>query len=176
MYDLETVKATLQIKLKELTDPYDTSNNPEPVLVNVMRGEPDLISLFDGTLAGLVFIHSTEQQLGLNKHVPINAAINNMKGKSQSWIMNLVGGVVLFVPGNDDDSDTIATQLSDVVSDFFKDSDCLELPGVSTSPLTSGASMNWRPLTITLENQQKPIKSLTAAIKFNIEINDNLKH
>ena len=176
MYDLETVKSTLKTKLEGLTDPYDTSQNPQPILAHVIRGEPDLLSLFDGPLAGIVSIHLTEQPNGTDKRSPINAAVTNQGNKRQSWTATLIGAIVLFVPGNDDDADTIATQLSDVVSDFFKDENCLDLQGVTISPLTQGASMNWRPITVTLENQQKPTKSLTAAIKFTGVINDNKKH
>ncbi|MBZ2167009.1 hypothetical protein [Methanobacterium spitsbergense] len=174
MYDLETVKATFKTKLKDLTDPWDISEDPKPIIVNLTRGEPDLISLQDGVLAGLVFMGGMEQPLGLNKRGPINAVIS--KPKRQVWQSDITGAVVLFVPGNDDDADTVATHLSDVVSDFFKDPDCLGLPGVIVTPLITGNSMNWRPLTISLENTKKPIKSLTAAIKFSITIDDNKKH
>lgn len=55
MYDLELIKSTLKTKLKALIDPYDTSTTPKTVLQNVIRGEPDKIGLFNGTLGYYFF-------------------------------------------------------------------------------------------------------------------------
>ena len=176
MYDLETVKSTLKTRLMELTDPYDTSENPSKVFGNVIRGHPDIISLFDGPLATIIWMANKESPFGTNKKSPINAVVNNQGNKRQSWIAELTGAIVFYVPGNDDSADTVATQLSDIVSDFFKDENALGLSGVSLKPLTEGNSMAWFPLAVTLKNEQEPVKSLSAAIKYKITINDNKKH
>lgn len=40
--------------------------------------------------------------------------------RRQIWQITVDGAIVLFVPGNDDAADSVATHLTDVVSDFSK--------------------------------------------------------
>lgn len=168
MYDLELIKSTLKTKLKALTDPYDTSTTPKTVLQNVIRGEPDKIGLFNGTLGVLLFSDANEKMLGLSKRGQLGTP------RRQIWQITVDGAIVLFVPRNDDAADSVATHLTDVVSDFFKDNNALELPATSvTTP--QNQSMAWRPIDVVLENTKKPKKCLTAAIKFTITANDNKK-
>ena len=174
MYDLETVKSTLADKLRILIDPYDTSPTPQPILSNVIRGEPDLLNLYDGPMGALIFIHTAESPQGIDKKGYFNGP-QSLGQERQRWQLNVTGALVLFVAGMDDDSDTLVTHLSDVLSDFFHNENALELPGTIMSSLTTGMSMNWRPITITLENMQRPMESLTAAIKFTILVDDTKK-
>jgi hypothetical protein len=174
MYDLETVKSTCKTKLEEITDPYLPTSTTS-VLGNVIRGEPDQIGLFNNPLGVLLFADGKEELVGLNKRGPINGP-SSFKQREQAWKTTIDGAVILFINGNNDAADTEATHLSDIISDFFKNQYVLELPGTLVYPLTNGNSFNWRPISVSLENMDKPLQCLTLAYRFVITIQDNLKH
>lgn len=174
MYDFATIETTLQTKLKALTDPYDASDEPKGIFENVIFGEPDLLPSFGGPLGAILFIDTDETMLGVNKRQPINAV--NVQPKRQLWEATITGSLVLLVQGNDDTAALSSVHLADVISDFYKDQNALDLPGTTITPLTTGKSINWRPLTVTLEKMEKPANCMTASIKFVITANDNIKH
>ncbi|MCE7699763.1 MAG: hypothetical protein K8E24_013440, partial [Methanobacterium paludis] len=181
MYDLEVVKSTMASCYEKLTDPYvknslifknvriaqigekqslDDPLDPIPILADIIRGEPDFIGLLRGPLGLLIFQDVAESQLGVNKRQPINAV--NVQPRRQSWQATVTGALILFVSGDDDDADVILTHYSDVISDFHKNQNGLNLTGVQMYPVTTGKSINYRPITVPLENTQKPHYSLTA--------------
>ena len=178
MYDLETVKETCRIKLLEQTDPYipdPTDSTLKPtVLGNVLRGQPDKMPYFEKPLGLLFLDNGTEEQVGMNRRGPINGP-ESFKQIKPVWRVTIKGVIVMFVPGNNDAADTQATILSDVVGDFFKNDNALELPGVLVSP-ADGNSFAWGPANIKIENMKEPKKCLGTSYEFTIIIQDNLKH
>lgn len=171
LYDLEYVKSQTVSAYSMITDPFDTSEDPEPMLGHIIRGEPTKIALFDKPLGVMMFVNGPEKSLGLAK-----TEGSLLAPRKQVYQMTVGGAILLFVQGDNDPADIELTHLSDVINAAAKHSDFLNIPGTVINPVSTGDSINWRPINVTLENMKKPLKCMTAAVKFSLQINSGMKH
>jgi len=161
MYDLDTIKETTKNVLKALTN-----SDSNPLLADVTRGWPDEIALFQQTLGHLVFANATEKQRGIEQSGSLLGPVK------QTWQVSVDAGLVMFVPGQNEEADRVATNLADVIADTFKNQNLLNLPGVSVYPVTKSSSLNWFPINVNIGNIDVPEKCLTASYKFTITANN----
>jgi len=156
MYGYDIVIEAMQKKLKTLTDPKDTSENPEPITKAVEFGHEELKSLYGQGVKFIILFSNTDK-------------ISSQGMRNQSKQAVIEGAIVTLVPGDNSEAAIECYHYSDVVEDFLENENCLDLPGCIVEVPDDGA-MNWGVVDVSdnPRGSNKPNKATAASTKFKI--------
>lgn len=156
MFGYKNLKDTIKSKVAVLTDPEDTSTNPQPIFRNVLGGKPKKPVFYKGPGAIVLLA---------------NASNTDWKGIHKQKRLSVVQGAVLtFIPGDDEKAMDKCLHYSDIVGDIFEDRFSLGIPGTQVEPV-KGMSQGWRVVDLskaTDMNTNQLKKTTTAATFFNV--------
>lgn len=156
MYGYDIVIEALQEKLKTLTDPKDTSENPKPITTSVEFGQEELKSLYGAEVKFIILFSDTDK-----------IGSQGMRGQSKQVVIE--GAVVTLIPGDNSAAAIKCYRCSDIVEDFLENENCLDLPGCIVEVPDDGAQ-NWTVVDVSgnPRGNNRPNKATAAATKFKI--------
>lgn len=137
--EYDTIIQTMREKIKALTDPEDTSEDPKPLFENVRYSIPDKISLFGGSLAVIRFRKARLEQLEAGMHESAK----------------IPGAIFILLPGDTEESVLKILRYSDIVGAYLENWDLLGIPGCRVDVLKNDAQ-NWDVLNIS-QNPKMPV-------------------